>query len=149
MKSRILLTAIAAIAAAALYATTSSATSSGWTVERYYTNETWHAFADVGKKGAGPDDIYAARQSLTTLDGTSVGVVNGFAINLHPPYAYFHWTASLARGTLSLQSAINLKHSTQIYPIEGGTGTYTAARGSVTISDAGKHGSLVVVRYQK
>jgi hypothetical protein len=35
------------------------------------------------------------------------------------------------------------------YPIAGGTGRYAAARGTVTLTDAGKNRSLAVVRYQR
>ena len=149
MASRTLVTLIAAGVAATLYVTASTASSTGWTVERYYTNETSHVFADIGKKGAGPDDIYVAQQSLTTLQGKSVGVVNGYGLNLKPPYVFFHWTATLADGTMTLESAVNLKHEVQTYAIAGGTGVYDGVRGTVTVSDAGKHGSLVVVRYEK
>ena len=136
--------------AATLYATTSTAAPPAWTTERYYTHETWHAFADLGKKdNGGPDDIYAAQQALTSTNGASVGAINGYGVNLHPPYVFFHWTATLTGGTLTLESAVNLKNKTSVYPIEGGTGHYAGARGTVTLTDAGKKGTLATVRYTR
>jgi hypothetical protein len=149
MRTRSLLIPALLAAAAVTYATASSAASPSWTVERYYTSETWSSFADVGAKGAGPGDVYTSQQSLTASDGKVVGVVNGFGVNLHKPYVFFHWTASLHAGTLTLESAINLMDKSATYPIAGGTGRYAAARGTVTLTDAGKNRSLAVVRYQR
>jgi len=136
------------LAASAVYAATATAQPSAWTVERYVTVESWHAFADVGSKSAGPDDIYASQQRLATQSGRAIGIVNGYGVNLHPPYVFFHWTASLPGGTLSAESAINLRQKTSVYPIEGGTGRYAGARGTVTLVDEGSKGSLVIVRYR-
>jgi hypothetical protein len=36
-----------------------------------------------------------------------------------------------------------------VYPIEGGTGRYAGARGTVTLTDAGSKRSLVTVRYRR
>ena len=103
-RRRLLIPALLAFAAT-LYATASTAASPAWTTERYYTLETWHAFADVGKKDdGGPADIYAAQQALKSTDGATVGVVNGYGVNLHPPYVFFHWTATLTGGTLTLEN---------------------------------------------
>jgi hypothetical protein len=86
MTKQWILSAVVLAVAATLYATASSAAPHAWTVERYYTAETWRAFADVGKKdNGGPDDVYAAQQSVKTLDGSTVGVVNGYGVNLHAP----------------------------------------------------------------
>jgi hypothetical protein len=148
MRSMLLLVATLC-AVAVTYAATSPAAPNAWTTEHYLTKETWHAFADVGpKENGGPDDIYAAQQKLTTPDGHAVGMVDGYGVNLHPPYVFFHWTATLHGGTLTLAGAINLKTKTAVYPIEGGTGRYAAARGTVTLTDAGSKGSLVTVRYR-
>jgi hypothetical protein len=136
--------------AATLYATASTAAPPAWTTERYYTHETWHAFADVGKQdNGGPADIYVAQQAVTGTDGTTVGTINGYGINLHPPYVFFHWTATLTGGTLSLESAIDLKNKTSTYAIAGGTGRYAGARGTVTLTDAGRKGALATIRYQR
>jgi hypothetical protein len=139
-----------AIAVAVTYTTTgSAATPTTWTTERYIAKETWHAFADVGTQdNGGPDDIYAAQQSVTTPNGQPAGMVNGYGINLRPPYTFFHWTATLRRGTLTIASAVNLSASPAVYPIEGGTGAYSGVRGTVTVSDNGANGALVTVRYQ-
>lgn len=146
MKAMLLLIATAVAVA---YAAGSAAAPNAWTTEHYVTKETWHAFADVGKKdNGGPDDIYAAQQDLKTADGQQVGVVNGYGINLHPPYVFFHWTAALQRGTLTIESAINLRTNPIVYPIEGGTGRYRGARGTVTLTDNGSKGTLVTVRYR-
>lgn len=137
-------------AVAVTYAAGSAAAPSTWTTERYVTKETWHAFADVGKKdNGGPDDIYAAQQKVSTEDGQQVGVVNGYGVNLHPPYVFFHWTAMLDAGTLTVEGAIDLKSKTAVYPIEGGTGRYVGVRGTVTLADDGSTGTLVTVRYRR
>ena len=150
MRTRSLLVPAVLAAAAVGYAGVSSAASPAWTVEHYYTSETWSSFADIGKKdNGGPGDIYTSQQSLRSLQGKTVGVVNGFGVNLHKPYVFFHWTASTANGTLTIESAINLTHPGASYPIAGGTGRYADARGTVTISDAGKNRSLAVVRYER
>jgi hypothetical protein len=138
----------AATAALTAGAHASAAPGSAWMTERYYSHEITHAFADVGTSGAGPDDVYVARQSLSALDGARAGVVNGYGVNLEPPYVYFHWTAVLRNGSVSLQAAIDLKDHTQVYPISGGTGIYAGARGTVTLTGAGDHGSLVTLRYR-
>jgi hypothetical protein len=136
--------------AATLYATASTAASPAWTTERYYSHETWHAFADVGKKdNGGPADIYAARQALESTGGATVGAINGYGVNLDPPYVFFHWTATLTGGTLTLESAIDLRNKTSTYPIAGGTGRYAGVRGTVTLTDAGDKGTLATVRYRR
>src|SRR5262245_12377244 len=130
--------------------TGSIAASRAWTVERYYTTETWHAFADIGKQdNGGPDDIYAARQTVKTLDGTTVGAVNGYGVDLHAPYVFFHWTAALVGGTLTLAGAVDVEDDTAAYAIDGGTGRYAGARGSVTLTDAGSKRSLATIRYTR
>jgi hypothetical protein len=137
-------------AVAVTYVAGSAAAPSTWTTEHYVTKETWHAFGDVGRKdNGGPDDIYAAQQALTTGDGKQVGVVNGYGVNLRPPYVFFHWTAMLGTGTLTVEAAIDLKSKTAVYPIEGGTGRYVGAHGTVTLTDDGSTGTLVTVRYRR
>jgi hypothetical protein len=136
--------------AAGVYAVSSTATPGGAVVERYYTAETWSALADIGAKdNGGPGDVFTVQQFLKTLDGKSAGVVNGYGINLHKPYVFFHWTATRNDGsTLTLLGAVNLRAKTTVYAIEGGTGRYTGARGTVTVTGAGKKGDLAVVRYR-
>src|SRR5579872_3174303 len=95
-----------ALAAAVFGVSMSGAASPRWTVQKFYDRETSHYFADVGAKGPSPDDIYVAQQSLTTLSGQRAGVVNGYGINLHEPFVYFHYTAALTDGTLSIENAI-------------------------------------------
>jgi len=145
---RTMLLLVAMLAAVAVgYAATSAAAPNAWTTEHYLTKETWHAFADVGKHG--PDGIYAAQQDLRNTEGREIGVVNGYGINLHRPYVFFHWTATLRGGTLTLESAVDLKQTSSVYPIEGGTGRYAGARGTATLTDAGSKGTLVTVRYRR
>jgi hypothetical protein len=146
---RLLIPGLLALLALAYAAQSPAAHSSAWTIDHYYTAETWHAFADIGAKGAGPDDIYAARQSLNTLNGQPAGEVNGYGVNLHPPYVFFHWTATLNSGTLTLESAINMHDKAAAYSIVGGTGRYAGASGTVTLTNAGSKGSLVTVRYRR
>jgi hypothetical protein len=144
----LLMTTVGAVAV--IYAAASSAASRTWTTERYVTTETWHSFADVGKKdNGGPDDLYAAQQDVKSPDGRDVGVVNGYGVNLRPPYVFFHWTAVLDGGTLTLAGAVSLRATPVVYPIDGGTGRYAGARGTVTVADAGSRGTLVTVRYRR
>jgi hypothetical protein len=148
MKTLLLLTAATA-AAAVTYAGTTAAAPTTWRTEHYLTKETWHAFADVGPQdNGGPDDIYAAQQSLSSLNGRRVGVVNGYGVNLHPPYVFFHWTAALRGATLTVAGAIDVRARKAVYPIEGGTGRYAGARGTVTLTDGGSRGTFVTVRYR-
>jgi hypothetical protein len=149
MTSRAVL-GVVVLLAGGIYAATSSAGPSGATVERYYSAQTWSAFADIGTKdNGGPGDVFTAQRSLQTLDGKPAGVVNGYGINLHKPYVFFHWTAALDDGsTLTLMGAVSLHDKTTVYAIEGGTGRYAGARGTVTLSDAGKKDTLVVLRYR-
>ncbi len=147
MRAALLLTAT--LGAVVVYAAQSAAAPNAWTTEHYVTKESWHAFADVGRKdNGGPGDIYVAQQQLKTPAGRAIGVVNGYGVNLHPPYVFFHWTATLDGGSLTIDSAVDLRAKTSVYPIEGGTGRYAAARGTVTLTDAGSKGSLVTVRYR-
>ena len=140
----------AALLTAIVFVKTSSAGPANSIVERYYVSEAWSSFADIGKKdNGGPGDVYTSQQSLTTTDGHLVGVVNGFGVNLKKPYVFFHWTASLEGGTLTIGGAIDLMDKAATYPISGGTGRYAGTRGTVTITDAAKNRSLVVVRYER
>lgn len=144
------LIALVLLGAGAGYVTTSSAARSPWTVERYYAKESWSSFADIGKKdNGGPGDVYTSQQTLSSLDGKTVGVINGFGVDLRKPYVFFHWTASLPAGTLTLASAIDLMSKSATYPIEGGTVRYAGARGTVTVTDAGNNRSLATVRYER
>lgn len=149
MKTMLLLMATVG-AVVVTYAAQSAAAPNAWTTEHYLTKESWHAFADVGRKdNGGPDDIYAAQQQLRSPDGHEVGTVNGYGVNLHRPYVFFHWTAQLRSGTLTVESAIDLRRKTAVYPIAGGTGRYAGALGTVVLTDAGSKGSLVTVRYRR
>ena len=149
MRRKVMGAAAILAAVGGVYATVSPAKTTTWTEERYYTAQTWSAFADVGSKGAGPGDIFVAQQSLKDGDGRSTGMINGFGVNLHPPFVFFHWTATLATGSVTVERAVNLRSATTTYPITGGTGRYDGVRGTVTVSDAGKKGSLAVLRYER
>jgi hypothetical protein len=149
MRLKVIGTAAVLTALGAVYATVSPAKTTVWTEERFYTAETWSTFADIGSRGAGPGDIFVAQQSLKDGDGRSVGAVNGFGVNLHRPFVFFHWTATLAAGSVTVERAVNLQSSTTTYPIAGGTGRYRGVRGTVTVSDAGKKGSLAILRYER
>jgi hypothetical protein len=134
MKTILLLTATLAAVTATYLASSSAAA---------------NTFADIGKKdNGGPDDIYAAQQTLKTPEGEDVGTVNGYGVNLHPPYVFFHWTATLPSGTLTLESAVNLRTNPVVYSIEGGTGHYAGASGTVTLTDDGSKGTLATIRYR-
>jgi hypothetical protein len=135
---------------AIVFVKASSARPANWIVERYYVSDAWSSFADIGKKdNGGPGDVYISQQSLTTTGGRHLGVVNGVGVNLRKPYVFFHWTASLKGGTLTIGGATDLMDKRATYPINGGTGRYAGTRGTVTITDAAKTRSLVVVRYER
>src|SRR5262245_30085313 len=94
----------ALVAWVALLAVQADASSAAWTTERYYAQEGWHSFTDIGAKdGGGPTDLYASRQSLRSASGEHMGVVNGYGVNLKAPYVYFHYTGSLGASTLTLE----------------------------------------------
>ena len=61
---------------------------------------------------------------------------------------FFHWTATLSGGTFTIASAIDLKASPSVYPIEGGTGRYAGVRGTVTLTDGRSRGTGVTIRYE-
>jgi hypothetical protein len=149
MRLKVIGTAAVLAALGAVYATVSPAKTTVWTEERYYSAETWSAFADIGSKGAGPADVYVSQQSLKDGDGRSVGVVNGYGVNLHRPYVFFHWTAAVPSGSVTVERAVNMRSNVGTYPIIGGTGRYLGVRGTITVSDAGKKGSLAVLRYER
>ena len=97
MRTLFLLIATTGAVAVTYAAAPSSAAPRVWTTEHYLATESWHAFADIGKKDkGGPDDVYVAQQDLRNTKGERVGVVNGYGINLHPPYVFFHWTREAA-----------------------------------------------------
>jgi hypothetical protein len=143
-----LLLAVLLVGATA-YASGLAAAPTGWTTEHYLASETWHAFGAFGGTTGGPDDIYASQQTVRTPGGKTVGVVYGYGINLHRPYVYFHWTATLGNGTLTIESAVDLRSRSTVYPIVGGTGRYASARGTVTVTDNGAKGTLVTIRYRR
>lgn len=128
--------------------------SSGATTERYLATEVWHSFADIGKASAssgGPTDVDVAQLRLSTPDGRGAGVANGYSINLRRPYVFTHWTATLSRGTLTLEGVMSgaPKAGPQRLAIVGGTGRYEGAHGTVTVSDAGAGRTLAVVRFAR
>jgi hypothetical protein len=144
-------TVLVALGFAAAPPATASETAAArpWTIERYYTHEVWHSSADVGTTNPGPADVYVSQRRITTPLGNAVGIANGFAVNLRKPYVEFHWTANLPEGTLVLEGAVSLRaKAPQHLAIVGGTGAYDGTRGTVTVTDAGKKGSLAVVRYR-
>jgi hypothetical protein len=124
----------------------------GIVTERYYALETWSSIADNGRPNpgdTGAGDFHLSRQRLTTLDGTRVGTAHGYLVGLRTPYVFSHWTALLPKGTLTLEGATRVGTSVpQRFVIVGGTGGYDGARGTVSVSDAGKMGSLAVARYR-
>jgi hypothetical protein len=149
---RMLLTLVATLGAAGILAP--PAGSSGWTTERYYANEVWRSFADVGKanpSSGGPADLYVSQLRLTTLDGRRAGIANGYSVELRRPYVFGHWTSSVAQGTLSLEGAMSQAPTAgpQRLAIVGGSGRYEGAHGTVTVTDAGPDRSLAVVRFAR
>jgi len=145
-----LLTLVATLGVAGTLA--APAGSGGWTTERYYTEEVWHSFADVGKanpSSGGPADLYVSQLRLTTLDGRPSGMANGYSIDLRRPYVFSHWTATMAQGTLTLEGSMSQATNAgpQRLAIVGGSGRYEGAQGTVTVSDAGSGRSLAVLRF--
>jgi hypothetical protein len=114
------------------------------TTERYYVSETWHAFSGTPGKGK-PTDIYVFQSTLTTRAGKKTGMVNGYAINLRPPFVAWSLTASVPGGSLTMASIVNHANKPRVLVISGGTGRYLGATGTVSLTDAGKHGDLAVV----
>jgi hypothetical protein len=149
---RLLLTTAAAGLTVLVGATGLPAGGDGVVTERYYARETWSSFADLGRANPGrrgPGDVYLSRQRLSALDGTTVGTAHGYLVGLRAPYVFSHWTAMLPKGTLTLEGAMRTgTNDPQRFVIVGGTGGYDGARGTVSVSDAGKMGSLAVVRYR-
>ena len=148
----LLLMLTALTGAAALYA--APAGSSDLVTERYYARETWSSFADLGPANPGrrgPADVVVSRLRLTTPDGVKAGLAHGYAVGLRRPYVFSHWTAFLATGTLTLEgvSADSPAAGPQDLTIVGGSGEYRDAHGTVTASDAGTRGTLVVLRYAR
>ncbi len=128
--------------------------SSGWITERYYTNEVWSSFADIGKanpSSGGPADVSVSQLRLSTRDGRRAGIANGYSVNLRRPFVFTHWTAVLARGTLTLEGSVSeaAKAGPQQLAIVGGSGRYDGAYGTITVTDAGAGRSLAVVRFAR
>jgi hypothetical protein len=149
---RLLLTTAAAGLTALVATTALPAGGDGVVTERYYARETWSSLTDIGPANPGlmgAGDVYLSRQQLSALDGTRVGTAHGYIVGLRAPYVFSHWTAMLPKGTLILEGATNAGTSrAQRFVIVGGTGGYDGARGTVSASDAGKNGTLAVVRYR-
>ena len=128
--------------------------SSDATTERYLATEVWHSFADIGKvspSSGGPSDVDVAQLRLSTPDGRRAGVANGYSVNLRRPYVFTHWTATLSRGTLTLEGVMSNapRAGSQWLAIVGGSGRYEGAHGTVTVSDAGPRRTLAVVRFAR
>lgn len=136
---------IAGNVASPLQAATSSPRT---TTERYYLNQTWHAVSRVARNGR-PTDIYALQDEVTTMNGTHAGVVDGYAINLHPPMAAWSATATLTAGTLVFNGAYPVSGGDHRLVIVGGTGAYDGVRGFVTITSAGSHGDLATLTLER
>ena len=144
-------TTLAAAAAAALVTTliagavtAPAAPTTRAATERYYVSETWHAFSGTPGKGK-PTDIYTFQSALTTQKGKKTGMVNGYAINLRPPFVAWSLTATVPGGTLTMASIVNQESRPRVLVISGGTGRYLGASGIVRLTDAGDHGDLAVV----
>jgi Dirigent-like protein len=141
------LTAIATLAATTAIIGTvavASGPSAAATSERYYVKETWHAFSGNPNNGK-PTDIYAFQDTVTSTSGKQVGSVNGYAVNLHPPFVAWSATAILPSGTLTVAASYSVQANPSTLQIVGGTGSYLGARGTVTLTDAGSRGSLAVI----
>ena len=124
--------------------TAPAAPTTGPATERYYVSESWHAFSGIPGKGK-PTDIYTFQSALTTQKGKKTGTVNGYAINLRPPFVAWSLTAIVPGGTLTMASVVNQESKPRVLVISGGTGRYLGAGGTVTLTDAGDRGDLAVV----
>ena len=139
--------AVTAALATALIAgavTAAGAPTSRSATERYYVSETWHAFSGTPGKGK-PTDIYTFQSALTTKAGAKTGLVNGYAVNLRPPFVAWSLTAMVPGGTLTMNSTVSQESKPRLLVITGGTGRYLGASGTVRLTDAGDHGDLAVV----
>jgi len=112
--------------------------------ERYYVSETWHAFSGIPGKGK-PTDIYTFQSTLKTEAGKKTGIVNGYAVNLRPPFVAWSLTATVAGGTLTMASTVSQESKPRVLVITGGTGRYLGASGTVRLTDAGDRGDLAIV----
>ena len=72
-------------------------------------------------------------------------MVNGYAINLRPPFVAWSLTATVPGGTLTMASTVSQESKPRVLVITGGTGRYLGAGGTVRLTDAGDHGDLAVV----
>ena len=136
--SVVLAALIAGVVTALAAPTTGSAT------ERYYVSETWHAFSGTPGKGK-PTDIYTFQNTLKTEAGKKTGIVNGYAVNLRPPFVAWSLTATVAGGTLTMASTVSQESKPRVLVITGGTGRYLGASGTVRLTDAGDRGDLAIV----
>jgi hypothetical protein len=114
------------------------------TAERYYVSETWNAFSGTPGKGK-PTDIYTFQSTLNTEAGKKAGLVNGYAINLRPPFVAWSLTATVAGGTLTMAATVSQESKPRVLVISGGTGRYFGASGTVSLTNAGDRGDLAVV----
>jgi hypothetical protein len=142
--------AAAAALATALIAGTVTAPAAPTTrlaTERYFVKETWHAFSGTPGKGK-PTDIYTFQSALTTEAGAKTGLVNGYAINLRPPFVAWSLTATVPGGTLTISSTVSQESTPRVLVISGGTGRYLGATGTVRLTNAGDRGDLAVVTFR-
>ena len=72
-------------------------------------------------------------------------MVNGYAINLRPPFVAWSLTATVPGGTLTMASTVSQESKPRVLVITGGTGRYLGAGGTVRLTNAGDHGDLAVV----
>ena len=94
-------------------------------------------FAQVGNapKGESPGDLFAITETLLTDSGHRIGRADISAVETDAGrhIAEITVTFSLPRGTIDVQAAQHFKRTSFTAAVTGRTGTYRAARGTVSL----------------
>lgn len=137
MNRTLLPTTTAALVAAAIAVPGSFAQSTPSTLELKLPNSAPDAVTDGGKRGPSPGDRLTFTGRLTDK-GATAGTFHATAdiLNNNASSALMVATLELpGNGTLAAQGKLNFKRSNQgTLAVLGGTGNYTGATGSITVS---------------
>ncbi len=105
--------------------------------ERYYVSETWHAFSGTPGRASRPTSTRSRARSRPKA-GKKTGMVNGYAINLRPPFVAWSLTATVPAAPLTMASTVNQESKPRVLVISGGTGRYLGAGGTVSVDGRGR-----------
>jgi allene oxide cyclase len=140
MKIRLALVALAAAAAAALFAVRTQASPKNVLalVERAETD----AVTDTGAKDDSAGDLLTfANPMFDAKNEKQVGTDQGFCVRTVPGKAWeCWWTLSLADGQITVQGPF-LDKGDSVLAITGGTGKYAQARGQMKLHARDEKGS--------